>query len=136
MKKLLILVALVFCGCAHPKYQRAGANGLHKTGYSETRISKNMYRVKYLDSESEMAYMNFLRRSAELSLENGFNFFEIKDAGSLRTSGNKMIYANALMDMSLPQYEATIILHAEKENGRFDAKEILQTNPIPKNAKR
>lgn len=95
-----------------------------------------MFRVKYLDSESDKAYVNFLRRSSELALDNGFEFFSVKDNSAKLDNNNQVASGGLIFATGLPEYEATIVLQKEKVADAFNAKELLLTNPIPKDTKR
>lgn len=126
MEKFLLFVvsALVLAGCTTP-YQKAGTNGFQRTGYEEVKISNDKYRVKYLDTDSMLAYKRFLKRSAELTLENCYSFFKIIDKGEMRESDKGiMVRGTGFNSAALPQYEATIQLYSEKVDDVFDAKTI------------
>ena len=124
MKKLIIsFVILATVGCATPGYQKAGADGLHRTGYTETKITETMYRVSYLDSQSDKAYQHFLRRAAELTVANNYKYFSTRDVGELK---EQKLRINSMSEsMNLPKYEATVEFQKEKIQGSFDAQEII-----------
>lgn len=71
-------VLMIFiCGCATP-YQKLGKRG----GYSDEKINEHVYRVTFQGNtrtKDELVYKYFLKRSAELTLEKGFNYFIIID---------------------------------------------------------
>jgi len=82
MKKLFLflIVLFVLTGCA-TKYQSTGLTG----GYSETQLGENIFQVSFRGNaytSSEKAVDFTLLRSAELAMENGFNYFEIVESGS------------------------------------------------------
>lgn len=72
---LIFLLALMTLSCATP-YQKQGKRG----GYSEQKISDNVYRVIFQGNtrtKDEIVYKYFLRRCAELTLEKGYQYFNI-----------------------------------------------------------
>lgn len=74
----LILPALLLSACASaPDY--APASSARAAGYSETQIEPNRYLVSYRskDRDIEEARRHALMRSAELTLMNGFDTFEL-----------------------------------------------------------
>lgn len=86
MKNLIAIaiIALFVQGCT--PYQKTGLTG----GYSETQLDENVFKVAFRGN----AYTNrervadfTLLRSAELTLENGFNYFVIIDANSYSKHG-------------------------------------------------
>jgi len=137
MKIMFFLTFLLAVGCAVPAYQRAGANGTHRTGYSEVRLSDNSYRVTYLDAKMDTVYINFMRRASELTLENGYKYFETKDEGATKENSHlvSLTYGHAV-DMALPRREATVVFMKDKTPNSTDAEAFLKNNPIPKDVKR
>ncbi len=83
MKKIgLIIAILVLSGCASG-YQHQGTTlvGLWD-GYSSTQIDKNVFQVTFKGNAftgREKVYDYALLRSAELTLENGYEYFVIID---------------------------------------------------------
>lgn len=84
-KKLLLLVIFglttsLLTSCATP-YQPNGFRG----GYSEMQLSENAYRVNFhgngMTSEDKVAKY-FLRRCADLTVLNGYDYFIIQDSHS------------------------------------------------------
>lgn len=80
MKHLLIAataaLALGACATATP-YQPAGYGGV-RGGYAEQRLEENRYRVTFAGNSvtsREMVEMALLLRSAELTAENGYDWF-------------------------------------------------------------
>jgi nitrogen regulatory protein PII-like uncharacterized protein len=79
MKSVLILVVVIafhVSGCT--SYQSSGATG----GFSETQLSPTMYQVRFVGNgytSEARATEFFLRRCAELALENGYRYFNIND---------------------------------------------------------
>ena len=76
----IIIIALFIQGCA-TSYQKSGFSG----GYSETQLDENVFKVSFRGNgytRRERVADFTLLRSAELSLENGFNYFVVIDANS------------------------------------------------------
>lgn len=130
--RLLFLFAILVSGCVSaPYYQKENANGIHRVGYSESKIDNNIYRVKYLDARDQ--YLKFLMRSSELTIQNGYKYFTIKDSANTKEgSVNVSTAPGVVADFALNEYEATIVMSNEKEKDSFDAKQILENNPIRK----
>lgn len=79
-RAIALLLILIFYGCATP-YQKNGLRG----GYSETRLSEEMFEVSYWANEEttvEKIDDFTLLRSAELTLGHGYKFFIIGDSDS------------------------------------------------------
>lgn len=86
MKKLLVLAplcALIMSCASNPTpYQPADSNG----GYSELALNKDTYAVTFQGNEEtnrDRVENYALRRSAELTLKNGYKYF-VKVAGNTR----------------------------------------------------
>ena len=82
MNKLLffIIVTLLIQGCA-TSYQKSGLSG----GYSETQLDENIFRISFRGngySGRERVADFTLLRSAELAMENGFQYFAVVDANA------------------------------------------------------
>ena len=82
MKKFtaITILAIILQGCA-TSYQKNSFTG----GYSETQLDKNVFNVSFRGNgytgRERVADFTLLR-SAELTLENGFQYFAIIDANS------------------------------------------------------
>ena len=73
-----ILPALLLTACASaPDY--APASSARSAGYSETQIEQDRYLVSYRskDRDTSEARRNALLRAAELTLQNGYDTFEL-----------------------------------------------------------
>lgn len=87
MKKILLISLFLFvASCATP-YQSKGLGG----GYSDSMLaSDNTYMVTFQGNSytsADEAYQNALRRCAELTKQNGYNYFVILDSSTtMRTS--------------------------------------------------
>lgn len=69
-------LALAACATATP-YQPAGVNG-QRGGYAEQRVESNRYRVSFSGNSvtsREQVEMSLLLRSAELTVESGYDWF-------------------------------------------------------------
>lgn len=82
MKRLLIpaLAALALAACASgpTRYQPAAAPG--EVGFRETRIEQDRYRVSFVanaDVKNEGARANALRRAAEITVRDGYDWFRV-----------------------------------------------------------
>lgn len=82
MKKfaLFALVATLVVGCATaygPRYEAARGPG--DTGYYDTRLDENRYRVQYRTDYRDGAYAEdfVMRRAAELTLNRGYHWFQV-----------------------------------------------------------
>ncbi|WP_017443887.1 CC0125/CC1285 family lipoprotein [Gayadomonas joobiniege] len=85
MKPLIVtmLIGVLLSACASkPPYRPAEGNGY---GYKETQITNKKYRVQFkIRSEDKGAAMNFaLLRAAEITKNNGFDWFTINDRQTL-----------------------------------------------------
>ena len=85
MKKLITITVAVMIlqGCA-TSYQKDGFFSL-SGGYSETQLDKNVFKVSFSGNgftSRERATNLTLLRSAELTLENGYQYFAIIEANS------------------------------------------------------
>jgi hypothetical protein len=88
MKKLLIVAAaaLSLSACATtPAYHPATRPG--GTGYSEYRVTSDRWRVSFAGNSvtsRDQVEMYLLLRAAELTLENGYDWFEMVDRSTNR----------------------------------------------------
>ncbi len=81
---LLLGVLLTACSTVTPYAPACNADSL---GYSEIRIESNRFRIRYRfgsDVRPERAEALLLRRSAEVMLANGFDWFRVVDQNSER----------------------------------------------------
>lgn len=81
---LAALLALAACATPTPYQPLAGSRG----GYAEERLGDNRYRVTFAGNSStpaERIENYLLRRSAELTLSQGYDWFRVSDR---RTEGN------------------------------------------------
>ena len=95
LKKLITLmfISVLFIGCATSYKDKSFFSG---GGYSETQLDKNVFNVtfkgnKYTDRERASDLT--LLRSAELTLENGFEYFIVRNSDNY---SNKRIYTTPI----------------------------------------
>jgi len=122
MKKILFLVsALILSSCATP-YQTNRNLGLTGVtgGYSDMLIAENTYRVTLSgNGYTSEATLNeyFLRRSSELAIENGFNYFVIlnkdSDTRSVTINQPARTTTTATVDTVAPQVSGTQQVNVE-----------------------
>lgn len=86
MTKLIMLacclLSLVSCSTGYH------ASGLLTRGYDEFRLSQNQYRVQFSGNEftsEDRAYQYAMRRSAELTKAQGFQYFKIMHSSAHKT---------------------------------------------------
>lgn len=124
MKALfLTTISILVLGCATSGYKKANTQG-SVNGYEEVKLSPTSFRVKYQGgTDSTMAiYQYFLRRSAELSKQNGFSFFTVSDNGTGQTVRGTEEFGR---ELKIPYYEGTITMHRESKPNAISAEEIL-----------
>lgn len=84
MYRWALLVLVILAGCAsQPLY--SPAKNSQSMGYYETRLTDNRYRVTFtggINTPLETVKNLALLRAAELTVENGFDWFEIVDRES------------------------------------------------------
>lgn len=126
MKSLLVLSLLALFGCASvPEYQKAGADGWHRLGYEDMKVSSTQYRVKYLDASSQKAYRGFMHRAAELTVAAGYSNFKVSQIGDAHEAAMMVGLGAAANNWALDQYEATVTFVKAADVDTFDANEIL-----------
>ncbi len=79
---ILLLFIFMVVSCGSVQYGKASGTSAHDTGYSDYKLKKNMYRVKFQgngNNSPDNVYMLFLRRSAELGREIGYKYFIVSD---------------------------------------------------------
>jgi hypothetical protein len=132
----ILSLALVLSSCA-TAYQKEGATG----GYTETQLDTNVFQVTFSGNgytARQRATDFALLRSAELTLENGYNYFVIIDAnqysknssyttptttyGSATAYGNTAYgsattYGGQTYHISKPRASNTIVCFKEKPEG-------------------
>jgi len=125
MKVLVFLSLVFFASCGTVGYQKAGDNGF-RLGYSEVKLTKNKYRVKYLGKESTIVYKRFLKRCSEIAINNKYKYFTIKEVGSLTEGVSIGVgIGRSFSSIQNPQYEATVVFSNKKSEDSFSAKELI-----------
>ncbi len=75
-QRIFLILNLVMLSACATGYHKMGITG----GYSDMQLSKNMYRVIFRGNgytQEEEVTANFYRRCAELTKENGYEYFVI-----------------------------------------------------------
>ncbi|WP_312138777.1 CC0125/CC1285 family lipoprotein [Brevundimonas sp.] len=81
-------LALGACASTATPYQPAGLNG-QRGGYAEQRLEQDRYRVSFAGNSvtsREQVEMSLLLRAAELTVENGYDWFQTVDRATDRDS--------------------------------------------------
>jgi len=106
-----ILITLLAAGCA-TTYQR---EGFFTNGYSDTRVSKDVFVITFRASEytsQEEVYQLALQRASELTLKSHYKYFTIIEQTSLH----------------YPSIRLKIQCYHWPEAGTFDAEQFLKQN--------
>tara|TARA_R110002096_G_scaffold309403_4_gene504060 strand:- start:91355 stop:91801 length:447 start_codon:yes stop_codon:yes gene_type:complete len=122
----LVLLAFLLSGCVTGNYQSYSSG----VGYQFEQQDGDSYYVAYTGSvRSEIEKINdfALLRSAELTLEKGFNYFVINEAKNNKAELEKPLPSEVLIDNSLrgsiseprPKSELAIVLFHDKPDGIF-----------------
>ena len=148
MKKVLLILAIVFIqGCA-TAYQKQGFSG----GYTETQLDTNVFKVNFAGNGytgRERASDFALLRCAELTLDNGYNYFATIDSNQSTTNssyttptqtygtataygntayGTSTTYGGQTFHISKPSSSHTIVCFKEKPKGfSYNAKFIKKS---------
>ena len=110
MKNTLLITIVLLCSSCATKYGPENYLG----GYSELRVSNDMYRVSFVGNEAttqEWNYRMFLRRAAELTIQSGFTHFTLAD--QLK---DKVIVSSGVIKM---------INNPAKDVTAYDAKTVI-----------
>lgn len=149
-KIFCLLISIIFwagCGGATPYQKDSGEilfgdiSGLIEGGFSETQLSENTWIVNFRgngDTRKDRTVDLSLLRSAELTLENGFNYFAVAESGTdirTKTYATQPLVKVFHDDISIhtsrkPTSSNTVIMFKEKpENtpNAFDAKFIIKS---------
>lgn len=121
----LILIVTI-SGCATPiLYKKAGAVNINgeafRTGYSDDKISLNRFHVKFQgngQNSTNDVYKKFLRRAAEVTIENKHKWFLIEN--TVHGIGGY----GALSPW--PNYEGDVIFVPSGNEKTFNAEDILK----------
>lgn len=80
MKHVIFAAALFVSACATAPTPYAPAQSDRAKGYSEQAIESDRYRVSYKGDDADQARSYALLRAAEITLENGADWFRIANA--------------------------------------------------------
>ena len=117
IKNILILTVILMYGCSTP-YQPYGALG----GYKSTAIDDNTFRVMFKGNQhtkAETVYNYLERRCAEITLENGYEYFIVFEDSSYI---DKTVFPNE------PDLDEKIAAQ-RRDNYLPDRKPEIDTNP-------
>lgn len=80
--------ATLLAGCTTPTtYRPATGTGFYRNGYSDFRIADNRFRVTFAGNtitDRDVVERYLLFRAAELTLQNGYDYFVMADRGTDR----------------------------------------------------
>jgi len=114
--QLSLVISLA--GCATP-YQPTGLTG----GFTETRLSENVLEVNFRGNgftDEKKARDFTLLRSAELTLQNGFNYFTLVDSDTDKfagATGANVLAGGVAAFIPQPSTTNTIQMHKSKPDG-------------------
>jgi len=99
MTKWIAVSALAFLGACATSVPYGPATSDNAKGYSVQPIENNRFRVAYRDNSMEIARSRALRRAAEVTLENGDEWFLVttaySDTGELAGGGSSVSIGGA-----------------------------------------
>ncbi len=137
-RSLVVLLSLLFISCA-TSYQKTGFSG----GYSEKEIKKDLWKVTFGGNgftTKDSAQTYWLYRASELTIEKGYDYFEIQNTwiGGIplwKENLNFIMVAQVIYipmaDVYKPVVELDIKLYKKpfrpKAPKSFDAKKLLST---------
>ncbi|MEO0607174.1 MAG: hypothetical protein AAFY82_03015 [Pseudomonadota bacterium] len=94
MMKWIAVSALALVGACATSAPYGPAESSKDKGYSVVPIEDNRFRVSYKDTSQEAARSRALRRAAEVTLENGADWFQVvtaySDSGELAGGGSSV----------------------------------------------
>lgn len=107
-------------GCAdYKKYHKW--EDFNRTGYRETKVANDLYSLIYQgagNNQPDEVYQYFLKRAAELSKQNGFQYFRVENG----QPGSRL---NAVV--TWPNYTGQIrFLKEKKKETDFSVGDFLQ----------
>lgn len=93
MKWFAVSALALLCACA-TSVPYGPAESSNAKGYSVVPIENNRFRVSYKDASMEVARSRALRRAAEVTVENGADWFQVvtaySDTGELAGGGSSV----------------------------------------------
>jgi hypothetical protein len=103
MKEVLVIaIAVMLCGCATP-YGKYGLAG----GYTDVRIDENTFSISVDNNgytSQQTTSMHALYRAAELTVENGFDYFIIATGASNPKSGVMALPGSSTSNTTISGY--------------------------------
>ncbi|MED5511012.1 MAG: hypothetical protein VX841_12040 [Pseudomonadota bacterium] len=99
---LIFTLLLVLVGCKTP-YQRQSAMNPVIGGYADYRTAENIFTVSFEGNKNTPSHFienALLYRCAELSLENGFDYFLVIDSSEEIKTGTSVLPATVLAESS------------------------------------
>jgi hypothetical protein len=155
MNKVIAAVCgMLFLSSCSTGYHGAG---LFLNGYDEFKLSPNTYRVRFLGNEftsENQVYKYAMRRSAELTKEQGFRYFKIMRSSSdnnrstyvrpvtQESTSNKSTFTETkvtkvsggdVVEIDNPSTALEIKMYQHPVEGALDADIILSNFPNKKN---
>jgi len=113
----IIVIGILICTCSTP-YQPKGALG----GYSSYQLSDNTYKVVFKGNQhtkAETVFDYLERRCAEITVENGFEYFIVFEDSSYV---DKTVFSNE------PELDEKLAAQ-RKDNYLLDRQPEIDTNP-------
>src|SRR3989338_6867142 len=125
---ILVLVALISSGCA-TSYHKAGFTG----GYKDQQLQADEFQVSFAGNaklSQAKARQYALRRAAELTVEQGFDYFVVTSEGSFTKNFVTGNASGSVVGGSKPEAVITIKcakgVKPEGVSGAYDARELLK----------
>ena len=124
---VLLFAGLLVSGCASTRgYQKAGADGIWRTGYSDTKVNETTYRVSYLDDGNDKVYQGFMRRAAEIASSNQAPFFCVKDSRAGNEGKSFSFWSGGVgSSSSLQTYDGIVVLEKTAKPDCYKTDEVL-----------
>ena len=119
----LAAVSVVLFGCGSI-YKPANTQGT-VSGYEEAKVSDGLYRLSFVGGSSSVEnYKYFLKRAGELSLKDGYAYFEVENGSNADlVRGMQNIGAG---EIKIPKYEGTVRMLKNKTSKSLEAKEVAK----------
>ncbi len=128
----LLIIALFLSSCAQmPEYQMAKANGTHRNGWTETKITKTKYLVNYLDLDAQKSTKGLMRRAYELAVENNKTSFCINDLKIIQENVMVNLGGGVTKNWGMFDSSATVELSNKDSSNCTLAREFAETLKLP-----
>lgn len=124
---IIVLSALLPCVMLTSCATGYGKSGLFTNGYDEKQLSADAYRVEFKGNEAtslQSTYEYAMRRSAELTLAKGYEYFVVTDKKTVMINSS-FDTAYGMRTMILPDSILKIKFVKSKTANAYDAKKIL-----------